>query len=101
MSDTKVIIIGAGPAGIACATQLKRYNIDSIIIEKEEIGGLIKNANWIENYPLHFERINDNLHMAGIVVLCRIYLLPLMYLYIQVCCNRYLSLPMDPSNNHK
>ncbi len=50
-SNRTVIIIGAGPAGIACATQLKRYNIDPLIFEKESIGGLIKNANLIENYP--------------------------------------------------
>ncbi len=48
--STEVIIIGAGPAGIACAIQLKRYNIDSIVFEKNEIGGLLKNANLIENY---------------------------------------------------
>jgi thioredoxin reductase len=48
--STDVIIVGAGPAGIACAIQLKRYNIDSIIFEKQEIGGLLKNANLIENY---------------------------------------------------
>ena len=48
--STSVIIIGAGPAGIACAIQLKRYNIDSIVLEKDEIGGLLKNANLIENY---------------------------------------------------
>ncbi len=47
---TYVIIIGAGPAGIACATQLKRYNIDSIVLEKDEIGGLLRNANIVENY---------------------------------------------------
>jgi thioredoxin reductase len=50
-NNSKVIIIGAGPAGIACATQLKRYNIDSTIFEMDEIGGLVKNANLIENYP--------------------------------------------------
>ncbi len=48
--STVVIIIGAGPAGIACAIQLKRYNIDSIVFEKDEIGGLLKNANIVENY---------------------------------------------------
>ncbi len=47
---TDVIIIGAGPAGIACAIQLKRYNIDFIVLEKDEIGGLLHNANLIENY---------------------------------------------------
>ncbi len=45
-----VIIIGAGPAGIACAIQLKRYNIDFIVLEKDEIGGLLRNANLVENY---------------------------------------------------
>jgi thioredoxin reductase len=48
--STGVIIIGAGPAGIACAIQLKRYNIDYIVLEKDEIGGLLKNANLVENY---------------------------------------------------
>ena len=45
-----VIIIGAGPAGIACAIQLKRYNIDSIVLEKDKIGGLLRNAYLVENY---------------------------------------------------
>jgi len=48
--NINVIIIGAGPAGIACAIQLKRYNINSIVLEKEKIGGLLKNANLVENY---------------------------------------------------
>ncbi len=48
--STDVIIIGAGPAGIACAIQLKRHNIKSIVFEKGEIGGLLKNANLVENY---------------------------------------------------
>lgn len=50
MASAQVIIIGAGPAGIACATQLKRYGIESLIFEKDSIGGLAKNANLIENY---------------------------------------------------
>ena len=50
VSKSTVIIIGAGPAGIACAIQLKRYNINSIVLEKGEIGGLLKNANLVENY---------------------------------------------------
>ena len=47
---TDVIIVGAGPAGIACAIQLKRYNINCIVLEKDEIGGLLHNANIVENY---------------------------------------------------
>lgn len=49
--DNRIAIIGAGPAGIATAIQLKRYHIDPIIFEQGEIGGLLKNANLVENYP--------------------------------------------------
>ena len=45
-----IIIIGGGPAGIATAIQLKRYNINSLIIEKDTLGGLLKNAFKVENY---------------------------------------------------
>ena len=46
-----MVIIGAGPAGIATAIQLKRYNIEPILLEQEKIGGLLSNANLVENYP--------------------------------------------------
>jgi thioredoxin reductase len=51
MNVENVTIIGAGPAGIATALQLKRYGITPIILEKNTIGGLIRNAHLIENYP--------------------------------------------------
>ena len=44
------IIIGGGSAGCATAIQLKRSNIDFLLFEKDEIGGLARNANLIENY---------------------------------------------------
>lgn len=47
----QVIIIGGGPAGIACAVQLKRYGLDPLLLEKDMIGGLVKNAWRIDNYP--------------------------------------------------
>jgi thioredoxin reductase (NADPH) len=46
----QAIVIGAGPAGIAAAIQLKRFGLNVAVIEKNSIGGLIKNANLIENY---------------------------------------------------
>lgn len=50
----KVIILGAGPAGISAAIQLKRLGIDFILINDcSEVGGLLKNANLIENFPSH------------------------------------------------
>ena len=45
-----VAIIGAGPAGIATAIQLKRHGVEPILLEKGEIGGLLRNANLVENY---------------------------------------------------
>ena len=47
MKSEQIIIIGGGPAGCACAIQLKRYGFDPLIIEKDSIGGLAKNAGVI------------------------------------------------------
>ncbi|MCP4584119.1 MAG: NAD(P)/FAD-dependent oxidoreductase [candidate division Zixibacteria bacterium] len=54
MTGTKIedaVIIGAGPAGIAAAIQLKRHGITPVIFESNQIGGLLYNANLVENYP--------------------------------------------------
>jgi thioredoxin reductase len=47
----EVAVIGAGPAGIAAAIQLKRSHIDFLLFEKDQPGGLLKNAHRVENYP--------------------------------------------------
>ncbi len=47
----RVIVVGAGPAGIAAAIQLKRCGMEPLVFERAEVGGLIKNANLVENYP--------------------------------------------------
>ncbi len=44
-------IVGAGPGGITAAIQLTRCGIDFIMIEKREVGGLLMNANQVENFP--------------------------------------------------
>lgn len=44
------IIVGAGPAGIAAATQLKRTDFQVLLIEKESPGGMLRNAQAVENY---------------------------------------------------
>lgn len=46
-----VSIIGAGPAGIAAAIFLKRARIELTLFEPGELGGLLRNANLVENYP--------------------------------------------------
>lgn len=47
MTETKVLIIGAGPIGIACALACKKKNLDYIVLEK---GAL---TNSLFNYPLN------------------------------------------------
>jgi thioredoxin reductase len=51
MKHDEVVIIGAGPAGATAAIQLKRYGIPFVLLEKNRIGGLLWNANLVENYP--------------------------------------------------
>lgn len=51
MSQTQVAVIGAGPAGLTLALQLRRYAIPTLLFEGERVGGLLHNANLVENYP--------------------------------------------------
>lgn len=51
MKPEKVAVIGAGPGGLAAAMQLNRYGIRPIIFEGQQLGGLLHNANLVENYP--------------------------------------------------
>jgi thioredoxin reductase (NADPH) len=43
-------VIGAGPAGISAAIFLKRAAANPVLFERHEVGGLLRNANLIENY---------------------------------------------------
>ncbi len=76
--DNLVVIVGAGPAGIAAAIQLRHCGIDPLVFEKGEPGGLLRNANFVENYPGFPEGISgrrlveilkDQLRRAGVRVL--------------------------------
>lgn len=51
MKVEDVIIVGAGPAGLATAIQLRRYSLQPLLFERSEVGGLLRNANLVENYP--------------------------------------------------
>jgi len=49
--DYEVVIIGAGPSGVACAVQLARQGRSVMVVEKGSIGGLVRNAGLVENLP--------------------------------------------------
>jgi thioredoxin reductase (NADPH) len=46
-----VVIIGAGPAGLAAALYTGRGRLQTIVLEKGIPGGQILFTDWIENYP--------------------------------------------------
>jgi thioredoxin reductase (NADPH) len=46
-----VVVIGAGPAGIEAAIQLRRSNVEFLLLEKERVGGLLNEANRVDNFP--------------------------------------------------
>lgn len=51
MDEYPAAIIGAGPAGIAAALQLRRHEVPALLLECDQVGGLLRNANLVENYP--------------------------------------------------
>lgn len=46
-----LIIIGAGPAGLSAGIYAGRARLDTLIIEKAQVGGQILQTSEIENYP--------------------------------------------------
>jgi len=52
MSETNdVVIIGAGPAGLAAAIYAGRARLDTLVLERATPGGQILLSDFIENYP--------------------------------------------------
>ncbi len=46
-----LVIIGAGPSALAAAMYAARENIETILIEKATVGGIIASVNRVDNYP--------------------------------------------------
>ena len=46
-----VIIVGAGPAGLAAAIYCARARLNTLLLEKGMAGGLIVTTDMVENYP--------------------------------------------------
>ncbi len=51
MKRKNVIVIGGGPAGVSAAIELRLLGVDCLLIEMDEIGGLLRNAHLVTNYP--------------------------------------------------
>jgi thioredoxin reductase (NADPH) len=49
--EYEVIIIGGGPAGLSAGIYTARSRLSCLLIEKVMIGGLIANAEMVDNYP--------------------------------------------------
>lgn len=51
LGDFDVIILGAGPAGLAAGIYAKRAGLEAVILEKGVPGGQVLTSPSIENYP--------------------------------------------------
>ena len=49
--DFKIIVIGGGPAGLTAALYTARAGMDTLLVEREMLGGQIANVDKLENYP--------------------------------------------------
>ena len=51
IKEKDLIIIGAGPAGLTAGIYASRANLDTLVLEKDVIGGQVRLSYTIENYP--------------------------------------------------
>lgn len=47
----RVIIVGAGPAGLTAAIYCARANLDTILFTGSELGGHLSRTTYVENFP--------------------------------------------------
>lgn len=46
-----LVVVGAGPAALSAAIYTTREDIDTVLFEKNVIGGLAAVTDWVDNYP--------------------------------------------------
>ncbi|UCH90013.1 MAG: NAD(P)/FAD-dependent oxidoreductase [Thermoplasmata archaeon] len=51
MHKYDLAVVGGGPAGITAAVQACRSDLKVALFEADKLGGLLHNANLVENYP--------------------------------------------------
>src|SRR5437764_3658518 len=62
METREAIVIGAGPAGLATATMLKKRGIDVLVLERDEAVG----SSWRKHYDrLHLHTVRWLSHLPG------------------------------------
>ena len=59
IKEIDLIIIGAGPAGLTAAIYAARAGLETLVLEKDVIGGQVRLSYTIENYP-GFNSIKGN-----------------------------------------
>jgi thioredoxin reductase (NADPH) len=72
MIETDLIIVGAGPAGLTAGIYAKRSGLNTIILEKANVGGQVSVTPVVENYP-GFQNIPGKKLMAMIAAHARGY----------------------------
>ena len=60
MLDSDAIVIGAGPAGLACAAMLARHGINATILERADAVGPVWRRHY-ERLHLHTDRGHSSL----------------------------------------
>lgn len=64
MQEFDVIIIGAGPTGLAAAIYTARAALSTLVIDESSAGGQVKTTSQVANYPGFVEPIAGH-ELAG------------------------------------